>query len=77
MNLPGALEAWAAALGPAAVRVPDGPLRAVDGSVRQVPAELRPGTVEGRVKSMNRLMERAPFLRYSALSLRRQALQMQ
>lgn len=46
MNLPGALEAWETALGPAAVRVPDGPLRAVDGSERRVPAELRPGTVE-------------------------------
>ena len=51
--------------------------RTCPSGTQRKPCRVRPDTVEGRVKSMNRLMERAPFLRYSALSLRRQALQMQ
>ncbi len=41
-NLVQALEAWSAALGPAAVSVPSSPQQAADGSQRRVPAVLSP-----------------------------------
>ena len=43
-NLAAALDAWSAALGPAAVSIPASPRTAADGSQRRIPAVLSPST---------------------------------